>query len=193
MNKFIMLKKKLQINFINILIIFLLTTALSACNIYKPTNIKDNPINDKAKRQKNIQEGRGLTLLSNKNRQGGGGNFNFANSNPLWRATISILDFMPLSNVDYGGGIIITDWYADNINSNESLKISVQFLASEIRADALNIKIYKKDCSISETCKVIAINSKMVNDIRLAILKEAAKIQTNSKVVNEEYKVTDPK
>jgi len=192
MNKFIMLKKKLQINFINILIIFLLTTALSACNIYKPTKIKDNPINDKAKRQKNIQEGRGLTLLSNKNRQGGGGNFNFANSNPLWRATISILDFMPLSNVDYGGGIIITDWYADNINSNESLKISVQFLASEIRADALNIKIYKKDCSISETCKVIAINSKMVNDIRLAILKEAAKIQTNSKVVNEEYKIIDP-
>lgn len=99
---------------------------------------------------------------------------------------------MPLSNVDYGGGIIITDWYADNINSNESLKISVQFLASEIRADALNIKIYKKDCSISETCKVIAINSKMVNDIRLAILKEAAKIQTNSKVVNEEYKIIDP-
>ena len=186
------LTKRSKINFLNVLVVLVLAIALSACNFIRPANIKDNPINDREKREKNIQEGRGLTLLSNKNRKGGG-EFNFANSNPLWRATINVLDFMPLSNVDYGGGIIITDWYADNNGSNESLKISVQFLAPEIRADALNIKIFKKDCSILETCRINEVKSKMGNDIRLAILKEAAKIETNSKIVNEEYKILDPK
>jgi len=111
----------------------------------------------------------------------------------MWRATINILDFMPFSNVDYGGGIIITDWYTDESNLNESLKISIQFLTSEIRSDALKVKIYKKDCSISENCKVDEIKSNMGNDIKLAILKEAAKIEKNSQVVNDEYKILDPK
>lgn len=174
------------------LFIFAIILTLNACNFYRPTNVKDNPINDKEKRQKNIQEGRGLVLLSNKNRQGNG-NFNFANSNALWRATINILDFMPFSNVDYGGGIIITDWYTDETSSNESLKISVQFLTSEIRADAIKIKIFKKNCSINENCKINEVKSNMSNDIRLAILKEAAKIETDTQIVNDEYKVIDPK
>ena len=184
----IILKNK----FFKLLIIIFSVVYLSACNMYRPTSVKDVPINEKDKRQKNIQEGRGLTLLSNKNRNTGG-NFNFANSNPMWRATINILDFMPFSNVDYGGGIIITDWYTDESNLNESLKISIQFLTSEIRSDALKVKIYKKDCSISENCKVDEIKSNMGNDIKLAILKEAAKIEKNSQVVNDEYKIIDPK
>ncbi len=31
----------------------------------------------------------------------------------LWRASLEILDFIPLTTVDYSGGIIITDWYND--------------------------------------------------------------------------------
>jgi len=177
--------------FCHICILFALIF-LNSCGLYKPTSTKDVPINDKAKREKNIQEGRGLILLSNKNRKGGG-NFNFANSNELWRATLSILDFMPLSNVDYGGGIIITDWYTDENNTKESVKISVQFLSSEIRSDALSIKIFKKDCSNSESCKISEVKSNMSKEISFAILKEAAKIKTNSQIMNEEYKVLDPK
>jgi hypothetical protein len=43
----------------------------------------------------------------------------------MWRATLEILDFLPLAIVDYSGGIISTDWYNEGAASNESIKISV--------------------------------------------------------------------
>ena len=54
------------------------------------------------------------------------------------------LSFAPLSVVDYGGGIIITDWFS-NEESNEEIKIAVRFLSNEIRSDALKIIIHKKN------------------------------------------------
>jgi hypothetical protein len=48
-------------------------------------------------------------------------NFKFSSSNALWRATLKSLDFIPLQSVDYGGGVIITDWYADKLNSKEQI------------------------------------------------------------------------
>ena len=62
----------------------------------------------------------------------------------MWRASLEIMDFLPLSTVDYSGGIIITDWYSDSKISNESLKISVRFLSNELRADSLKIVVHKK-------------------------------------------------
>ena len=52
----------------------------------------------------------------------------------------------PLSVVDYGGGIIITDWLTED-DSNEQIKITVRFLSNEIRSDALDINVYLKKCS----------------------------------------------
>ena len=98
----------------------------------------------------------------------------------MWRATIEILDFTPLSNADYGGGIIITDWYSDNNNSRESIKISVQFLSNEIRADGLKVIVYKKICTENQNCKITSDNSKLNDEIKIAILKKAALIQKNN-------------
>ena len=70
--------------------------------------------------------------------------YQFASSNPMWRATLEILDFLPLSNVDYSGGIITTDWYNEGTASNESIKITVRFLTNEIRSDGLKIIVHKK-------------------------------------------------
>ena len=53
---------------------------------------------------------------------------------------------MPLTSVNYSGGIIITDWYSDGNSSNESIKISIRFLTNEIRSDALDIKIFNRKC-----------------------------------------------
>ena len=127
-----------------------------------------------------MEEGKGITVFGgDKNK--GGGDFIFASSNPMWRATLDILDFTPLSNVDYGGGIIITDWYSDETNLDESLKVSVQFLANEIRADGIDIKIFKKECNQSQACKVTPVNNNLNQEIKLAILKRAAKIQRGDK------------
>ena len=60
----------------------------------------------------------------NDENKGGNGTFDFATSNELWRASLDTLDFMPLISADYGGGIIITDWYSEN-KPNESIKVTI--------------------------------------------------------------------
>lgn len=158
------------------LLILIFVFTLTSCGIYRSAPVSEVPINEKEKRKKNIEEGKGITVFGgDKNKTGG--DFIFASSNPMWRATLDILDFTPLSNVDYGGGIIITDWYSTETDLNESLKVSVQFLANEIRADGIEIKIFKKKCNQSQTCNVVPLNSNLNQEIKLAILKRAAKIQ----------------
>ena len=155
---------------------FFLIFFLTSCGLYKSAPVSEFPINEQEKRKKNIEEGRGITVFGG-DKNNGGGNFVFASSNPMWRATLDILDFTPLSNVDYGGGIIITDWYSSESNLDESLKVSVQFLSNEIRADGIEVKIFKKNCNQSQACNVAALNTDLNQEIKLAILKRAAKIQ----------------
>ncbi len=125
--------------------------------------------------KKNLEEGRGFKMndvFSNKQR---GGTFDFANSNELWRASLDVIDFMPLSSVNYSGGIIITDWYSTNENQNESIKISIRFLTNEIRSDALNIKIFTRKCELNlNNCTFTETNKVLVSELTKEILKKAA-------------------
>ena len=154
---------------------------LNSCGAlaYKKADVEDYPINDSDKREKNMKEGRKITIGGGKKK--GGGTFDFASSNEMWRAAIEVLDFVPLLNADYGGGIIITDWYSDNDDSNESIKISVQFLSNEIRSDALNVKIFNKKCGQDQNCVTSKVSSELNSEIKLAILKKAAFIKKNKK------------
>ncbi|MDB2515269.1 DUF3576 domain-containing protein [Candidatus Pelagibacter bacterium] len=164
------LKKILQI------FLFIFLSALTAsCGLYKKTDYKDNPVNDAEKRKKNLEEGRGFRLSTAMNKKGGV--FDFASSNPMWRASLDVLDFIPLVNADYGGGIIITDWFSEN-NSKDSIKITVMFLSNEIRADGLEVIIHEKKC-LNETCATSLLESNINNEIKLAILKKAAKLKTS--------------
>ena len=186
-NKFINSK----VVFILILSIFL----LNSCGIYKRSDVKDNPVNDADKRAKNINEGRGFSLGGlGKSKSG---KFDFASSNSMWRSAIETLDFVPLSSADYGGGIIISDWYSNEENSLESYKITVVFLSNEIRADGIDVKIHKKKCNNNNSCKVVEQTSSLNTEIKLAILKRAAKIkiEDRKKVVDEEgsYRVVPTK
>merc|ERR1712070_915100 len=92
--------------------------------------------------EQNLNEGKGFRLKNLTKRKGGV--FDFASSNELWRASLDVLDFMPLSSVNYSGGIIITDWYNNDQSLDESIKISVRFLTNEIRSDSLDIKVFTK-------------------------------------------------
>ena len=154
---------------------------LNSCGAlsYKRADVKDSPINDEDKRKKNMEEGRKITF--NKALRGNSGSFSFATSNELWRATIDVLDFTPLMTANYGGGIIISDWYSDNSNINETIKISVQFLSNEIRADGLIVKIYNKKCDNVQNCTITKINSELNSEIKFAILKKAALLKINDK------------
>ncbi len=161
-----------------ILTIILISLFAYSCGplAFKRSDVKDNPINDKDKRTKNIKEGKGISIGSRKGRSG---SFDFASSNEMWRGTIEILDFVPLSTADYGGGVIITDWYKDDLNSNESIKIMVNFLSNEIRADGLEVKIYKKTCKDNSNCNTQLMSSNLEQEIKLAILRKAAQIKVS--------------
>ena len=129
---------------------------------------------DPAKRvEQNLKEGRGFQL--NETLGGGkrGGVFDFASSNELWRASLDVIDFMPLSSVNYSGGIIITDWYSSNQGSRESIKISIRFLTNEIRTDALDIKVFNKICNDSVNCKITQTDGVIGKELKRKILKTA--------------------
>ena len=124
--------------------------------------------------KKNLEEGRGITLNEVFGSQQGG-KFDFASSNELWRASLDVIDFMPLTSVNYSGGIIITDWYSDSNNPSESIKISIRFLTNEIRSDALDIKVFNRKCLDSLiNCKITVTNKVLANEINKEILKKAA-------------------
>ena len=146
---------------------------INSCGFYKRSDIKDNPVNVDDRVKRNIQEGRGLRLGKGATR---GGDFDFASSNPLWRGAVDVLDFVPLTNASYSGGIIITEWFSSESsaeNTNRELKITVRFVSNEIRADALKILIFEKKC-VQNNCKTKKIKSKLEGEIKLAILKKAA-------------------
>ena len=103
------------------------------------------------------------------------GVFDFASSNPMWKASLDIIEFMPLSSVNYSGGIIITDWYSENNTPNESIKISIRFLTNEIRSDALEIKVFNRKCENNLlNCKFIDSSGVLVTELKKEILKKAA-------------------
>ena len=129
---------------------------------------------------KNLEEGRGFRLSENMGKSGGGV-FEFASSNELWRASLDTIDFIPLASVNYSGGIIITDWYSTDQNSNESIKISIRFLTNEIRSDALDIKVFNKKCVAQSNCVTSEKEGDIKNELKTKILKTAAVYQTKKK------------
>jgi hypothetical protein len=120
--------------------------------------------------KKNVEEGRGFKVMD-KLSTGKKTNFQFASSNELWRASLDVIDFMPLTSANYSGGIIITDWYSENENNSESIKLVIRFLTNEIRTDAISLKIFYKNCISVNNCKV----SEKVGDLNIELKKEILK------------------
>ena len=152
------------------------------------------PADPKKRVEQNIKEGRGFRLSGEDGLFSGrgSGTFEFASSNELWRASLDTIDFMPLVSVNYSGGIIITDWYSNNQNPNESIKISIRFLTNEIRSDALDIKVFTKKCSDSFNCQTYETNESLAPELTRQILKTAAIYQKEKKnkikKKNKDYK-----
>ena len=144
---------------------------LGSCGIWDPADARKVPANVNERVKKNLEEGKGFSF--NKALSGSGTSYQFASSNPMWRATLEILDFLPLANVDYSGGIITTDWYNEGTSSDESIKITVRFLTNEIRSDGLRIIVHKKRCTIQKTCTVKKVSSAIEQELQVAILKKA--------------------
>tara|TARA_B110001452_G_scaffold237253_1_gene216995 strand:- start:16 stop:597 length:582 start_codon:yes stop_codon:yes gene_type:complete len=168
---------------------------LTGCDAlkYKKVSAKEFPADPKLRTKKNMEEGRGFRIMGGNN---GGTTYSFATANPLWRATLDSLDFMPLVSANYSGGIVVTDWYTENSTPQESIKISVRFLTNEIRSDALDVNIFYKECSKNLTnCKVSQKDNELVSEITLSILKKASqyeKERINKYKKENPYEVSSP-
>ena len=177
-----MLKISLNKKLISCLIMFF---ALSSCakeGFFKTGDARKNPPDPRERVKKNLEEGKGFRLNDIGKR--GGGNFEFASSNELWRASLDILDFMPLTSANYSGGIIITDWYSEEGNSNDSVKITIRFLSNEIRSDAVNIDIFYKTCISANNCTISKKDGPLKKELTRKILSKATVYEKQNKNKN---------
>ena len=172
--------------YIKLLLLFQLIISLNSCGIYRPTDAREVSPNPEERVKKNIEEGKGFKLFDSERRSGT--TYEFASSNELWRATLDTIDFMPLTTANYSGGIIVTDWYSDNQNLDENLKITVRFLTNEIRSDALDLKIFYRNCDSSNRCTVTEKEGSLVTELKKEILKKATIYKEQAKVKEEEKK-----
>jgi hypothetical protein len=171
--------------FKSFIITIILSILLSSCNAFKPkmTDARDTPVKGTDRARKNIEEGKGVSIGGALGGRRGGTTYEFSTSNPMWRASLEILDFLPMNTVDYSGGMIISDWYnGENSNDNSSIKISIRFLSNEVRTDSLKIIVHKKKCLQNNNCKVSLVdNSTISQELRVAILKKAAVLDKDLK------------
>ena len=175
-------------SFKKLILLLLISVFFNGCNGKLPgADARKYPPDPKLRVKKNIEEGRGFRLTDAiKGNKGGSGNFDFASSNELWRASLDIIDFMPLTSANYSGGIIITDWFTDK-NPQEFIKITIRFLTNEIRSDAIDLKIFYKKCDSNNNC-VISESSKgtLAKEIKKEILKKATVYSKQKK--DEEFR-----
>jgi hypothetical protein len=160
---------KVTIN-LSILLVFLLISNCSRKEgaLDEKVLIETNP--DKKARE---FADKGGGIFGDIGKRSGSTTFEFASSNVLWRATLKSLDFLPLLNADYSGGIIIYDWYSQTNNPKEQIKISVQFLNNELRSDSIKIIAHKKICETAVSCSNSTIDQNFANSIKESIIISA--------------------
>ena len=176
----------IKFNYFKLLFLLpVLLFSLTSCEAlkYKKVSAKDYPPEPEKRIKKNIEEGKGFRLMGKEKK---GGVFDFASSNPLWRASLDTINFLPLISANYSGGIIISDWYSAN-SENESIKITIRFLTNEIRADALEIKVFTKKCGIQSNCAISESDGQIVKELKKNILKKAALYEKELKSNNKKY------
>ncbi len=165
-----------KITFFLIISIFILS--FTGCGGFKKVDMRERPVNAQERARQNVEQGKGVSI--NKMLRGRGNtNFQFSSSNPLWRASLEILDFLPMTTVDYAGGMIISDWYSDNTNnSNESIKITIRFLSNEVRSDSIKVITHKKTCKTISSCNTVILeNSAISQELVTSIIKKAALLE----------------
>ena len=166
---------------------------LQSCKGMKPGDATKSPPDPRERVKRNLEEGKGFRLNDVVGKRGRGGDFEFASSNVLWRASLDIIDFMPLTSANYSGGIVITDWYSNDNNPNETIKITIRFLSNEIRSDALDIKVFYKTCTSEFKCVVSQKTGTIDTELRKEILKRATLYSDEDKAKNFKPYVTTPK
>ena len=172
-------------NIIIFITIFFTLTSCAKEGFFKTGDARKNPPDPRERVKKNLEEGKGFRINDAiGGTRVGATNFEFASSNELWRASLDVLDFMPLTSANYSGGIIITDWYSEQGNTEESIKITIRFLSNEVRSDAIDVDVFYKKCIATNNCKINKQDGQLKKEITKQILAKAAIYKKQSKDKN---------
>jgi hypothetical protein len=97
----------------------------------------------------------------------------------LWRATLDTLAFMPLASADPYGGVIVTDWFVNPEKPDERFKATVYILDTRLRADGLNVNVFKQ-VNAAGTWTDTAAADQTATDIENAILTRARQLRLSN-------------
>ena len=159
--------------FSKITVFLLLLAVISNCAKTDPITgekIIINPDTGKKSREFADKQGGLFGDIGGKNKNT---TFEFGTSNVLWRATLKALEFLPLANADYAGGIIVYDWYSDKVDSKEQIKISIKFLSNELKSSSVQVIGHKKICQDNEKCFTTKLEDKFTQEIKDSIIDSA--------------------
>ena len=168
--------KRLKNKHISSIFIVLCAFILSSCSSSPKKNDEDKILEEKRLNPNLVErakENAAKNPIFDSSRKNNSGNFEFTTSNVLWRATLKTLDFIPLNNTDYSGGVIVTDWYG---NTEEQIKISVKFLSNELSIESIKVITHKKECN-QNNCNTKLANETFNAEIKEKIIKEARAIR----------------
>ena len=136
---------------------------------------KTYELNEKERIKQNVEKGGGI--FGDIGKSSKETTFSFGTSNVLWRATLKSLDFMPFASIDYSGGALVTDWYSENANPQEKIKIMVRFLSNELRTDSVVVIGHKMNCNAQNICSTTILNDKFNESIKDTIINTARLIK----------------
>ena len=153
------------------ILLFLLTFFTHCAKVDPITGEKVLVETDTRKKSREFVDKQG-GLFGEIGKSSSGTNFEFSTSNVLWRATLKSLDFLPLANADYSGGIIVYDWYS-NKNDKESIKISVRFLSNELKSSSVMVAGHKKICDEVGKCFIEKLDNKFTDEIKESVISTA--------------------
>ena len=184
-----MISKLFKLHF---LMFFIITLFVSGCGGKWGADARKVSPDPKERVKKNLEEGKGFRI-NDMGKKDKGTTYEFASSNELWRASLDIIDFMPLTTANYNGGIIVTDWYSENQQAGESIKITIRFLTNEVRSDALLVKVFYKKCKTVLDCEITETDGKIKEELTKSILKQAAiyKKQSDRKDIQKRPDIKD--
>ena len=129
------------------------------------------------------QEPGGVSLFGLGGKKGGSSNASqpaIGVNGYLWRATLDTLSFMPLASADPYGGVIITNWFVNPDQPNERFKATVYILDSRLRADGLNVAVFKQVKDAAGNWTDAATAGQTETDLENAILTKARQLRLSN-------------
>jgi hypothetical protein len=167
----------MNLKFLQLILCACLILTFNHCAKVDPVSGEKILIETDTKKKAEEAARKGGGLFGDIGKKSGNTTYEFATSNVLWRATLQTLDFLPLVNADYSGGVIIYDWYTDDPNSNSQIKVTVRFLNNELRSDSIQVISQKKICDGSDKCHTVKMEPSFAANIKDKILTAARYIK----------------